>query len=135
MTEGNQIEVEGQSHTIRKKSIHYYDLSSEDDSKLCGEQAELQKNEKPKNDHEEPRNREENEKALVTKEMTLSNLGRNIFIGDSPAFSHMTSNKMGVSNLTHLKGTVMIGNGQSIICTHKGKLDVICKHNNGSIAR
>ena len=29
----------------------------------------------------------------------------------------------------------MIGNGQSIICTHKGKLDVICKHNNGSMAK
>ena len=44
MTEGNQIEVEGKIHTIRKKIIHYYDLSSEDDSKLSGEQAEQQKN-------------------------------------------------------------------------------------------
>ena len=39
-----------------------------------------------------------NEKALVTKEMALSNLGKNIFIGDSAATSHMTSNKMGVYN-------------------------------------
>ena len=31
--------------------------------------------------------------------------------------------------------SVMIGNGQSIICTHKGKLDVICKHKNGSMAK
>ena len=29
----------------------------------------------------------------------------------------------------------MIGNGQSKICTHKGKLDVICKHNDGSMAK
>ena len=29
----------------------------------------------------------------------------------------------------------MIGNGQSISCTHKGKLDVICKHKNGSMAK
>ena len=29
----------------------------------------------------------------------------------------------------------MIGNGKSISCTHKGKLDVICKHKDGSIAR
>ena len=29
----------------------------------------------------------------------------------------------------------MIGNGQSISCTHKGKLDVICKHKDESIAR
>ena len=32
MTEGNQIEVEGKIHTIRKKIVHYYDLSSEDNS-------------------------------------------------------------------------------------------------------
>ena len=29
----------------------------------------------------------------------------------------------------------MIGNGKSISCTHKGKLDVICKHKDGSMAR
>ena len=46
VTEGNQIEVEGKVCTIRKKIIHYYDLSSEDDSKLSGEQAKLQKNKK-----------------------------------------------------------------------------------------
>ena len=67
----------------------------------------------------------ENEKALVTKEMALSN----------PATSHMTSNKLGVYNLVPINGSVMIGNGQSISCTHKGKLDVICKHKDGSIAR
>ena len=67
--------------------------------------------------------------------MTLSNLGMNIFIGDSAATSHMTSNKMGVYSLNTIKGYVMIGNGQSIICTHKGKLDVICKHKDGSMAK
>ena len=29
----------------------------------------------------------------------------------------------------------MIGNGASISCTHKGKLDVICKHKDGSMAK
>ena len=67
--------------------------------------------------------------------MAFSNLGMNIFIGDSAATSHMTSNKMGVYNLIPIKGSVMIGNGQSIICTHKEKLDVICKHKDGSIAK
>ena len=67
--------------------------------------------------------------------MELLHLGKNIFIGDSAATSHMTSNKMGVYNLTHIKGSVMIGNGKCISCTHKGKLDVICKHKDGSIAR
>ena len=47
----------------------------------------------------------------------------------------MTSNKMGVYNLVPINGSVMIGNGKSISCTHKGKLDVICKHKDGSIAR
>ena len=67
--------------------------------------------------------------------MALSNLGENIFIGDSAATSHMTSNKKGVYNLVPINGSVMIGNGKSISCTHKGKLDVICKHKDGSIAR
>ena len=62
-------------------------------------------------------------------------MGKIFFIGDSAATSHMTSNKMGVYNLVPINGSVMIGNGKSISCTHKGKLDVICKHKDGSIAR
>ena len=57
--------------------------------------------------------------------MALSNIGNDIFIGDSPATSHMTNNKTGVHDLTPIRGSVMIGNGKSISCTHKGKLDVI----------
>ena len=67
--------------------------------------------------------------------MTLSNIGNDIFIGDSAATSHMTNNKTGVYGLTPIRGSVMIGNGESISCTHKGKLDVICKHRDGSMAR
>ena len=63
-----------------------------------GEWAEQWKIEKPKNDHKITTYPEKNEKALVTKEMTLSNLGKNIFIGDSAATSHMTSNTTGVYN-------------------------------------
>ena len=54
--------------------------------------------------------------------MALSNLGKNIFIGDSTATSHMTSNKMGVYNFVLITGSVMIGNGQSVSCTHKENL-------------
>ena len=78
-----------------------------------GKQAKQQKIEKPMSSHKIPRNEEKNAKALVTKEMALSSLGKNIFIGDSAATSHMTSNKMGLYNLI-----VMIRNGQSISCTH-----------------
>ena len=100
-----------------------------------GKQADLLSKEKPRNHHNIPRKKGENEKALVTKEMALSNLGENIFIGDSAATRHMTSNKLGVYNLVPINGSVMIGNGQSISCTHKGKLDVICKHKDESMAR
>ena len=92
-------------------------------------------NKKPKSHHRIQINEEKNENALVTKEMALSNLGKNIFTGDSAATSHMTSNKMGVYNLIPINRSVMIGNGQSISCTHKGKLDVICKHKDGSMTR
>ena len=67
--------------------------------------------------------------------MTLSSVGNDIFIGDSAATSHMTNNKTGVYDLTPIRGSVMIGNGESISCTNKGKQDVICKHKDGSRAR
>ena len=67
--------------------------------------------------------------------MTLSSIGNDIFIGDSAATSHMTNNKTAVYDLTLIRGSVMIGNRESISCTHKGKLDVFCKHKDGSTAR
>ena len=85
--------------------------------------------------HEITRNKEKKEKDLVTKEMAQSNLGKTVFMGDSAATSHMTSNKMGVYHLIPINRSVMIENGQSISCTHKGKLGVICKHKDGSMAR
>ena len=103
------------------------------DKKKEGKQANLLNKEKPRYHHDIPRKK--NEKALVTKDMALSNLGENIFIGDSAATSHMTSNKLGVYNLVPINRSVMIGNGQSISCTYKGKLDVICKHKDESMAR
>ena len=67
--------------------------------------------------------------------MTLSSIGNDNFFGDSEATSHMTNNKTGVYDLTPIRGSVMIGNGESISFTHKGKLDVICKHKDGSAAK
>ena len=96
------------------------------DEKKEGKQADLLRSKITRYEHDIPRNKGENEKALVTKEMERSHLGKNIFIGDSAATSHMTSNKMGVYDLVSIKGSVMIGNGKSISCTHRGKLDVIC---------
>ena len=81
------------------------------------------------------RKKVENDQALVSNEMTLSSIGSDIFIGDSAATSHMTNNKTGVYDLEPIRGSVMIGNGESISCTHKGKLDVICTHKDGSTAK
>ena len=105
------------------------------DKEKKGKQADLLRSRITRYDHDIPNKKGENEKALVTNEMELSHLGKNIFIGDSAATRHMTSSKMGVYNLVPKNGSVMIGNGKSISCTHKGKLDVICKHKDGSIAR
>ena len=100
-----------------------------------GKPADLQKLETTRYHHDMSRNMGENETALVTKEMGLNYLEKNIFIGDSAATSHMTNRKMGVYDLVPINGSVMIGNGKSISCTHKGKMDVICKHKDGSLAK
>ena len=126
----NDVKAEGKVQ-VKKETVHYYEFSSEDER---GEQADPKKLRKPKMTMKICK-RDEKDKALVTKEMTLSNIGNNIFIGDSAATSHMTNKKTGVYNLTLKRGSIMIGNGESISCTHKGKLDVICKHRDGSMAR
>ena len=87
------------------------------DEEKEGKQADLLRSKITRYDHDIPRKKGENEKTLVPKEMELSHLEKNIFIGDSAATSHMTSNKMGVYNLVPIKGSVMIGNGKSISCT------------------
>ena len=117
-----------------KKNSKEYKYTKKDEEKE-EKQADLLKSETTRYHHDIPRNKAENEKALVMKEMGPSYLGKNIFIGDSAATRHLTSTKFGVYNLTPINGSVMIGNGKSIKCTHKGKLDVICKHKDGSIAR
>ena len=116
-----------------KKNLKEDDYTNMDEKKE-GNQADLLKPKTTRYHHDIPRKRAENEKALVMQEMELLHLGKNIFIGDSAATSHMTRNIMGVYNLTPIKGSVMIGNGKGISCTHKEKLDVICKHKDGSIA-
>ena len=85
-----------------------------------GKQAKLLKSNTTRYHHDNSRKKGENEKALVMNEMELSHLGINIFRGYSAATSHMTSNKMGVYNIVPINGSVMIGNGKCISCTHKG---------------
>ena len=81
--------------------VHYYEFSIEDKSR---KQPDPKKIKKTKDDHEKPRKIDENDKTLDTKEMTLSNIGNDIFVGDSAATSHMTNNKTGVYNLTPIRG-------------------------------
>ena len=116
---------------VKKKITHYYELSSEEEE---GKHADPKKAQKTQEDHEKQVKNEENDQALVSNEMTLSSFGKDIFIGDSAATSRMTNNRTGVYDLVPIRGSVMIGNGESISCTNKGKLDVICKHRDGSTA-
>ena len=128
----NNVKKEGKVQ-VTKKTVHYYELSSEDKE---GAHADPKKTKKSHDDHENPSKKDENDQALVSNEMILSSIGSNIFIVDSAATSHMTNNKTGVYDLQPIRGSsVMIGNGESISCTHKGKLDVICKHKDGSTAK
>ena len=68
-------------------------------------------------------------------EMEVQKLEKGIFIGDSEATSHMTSDMTGLYNLKKISGSVTIGNGQNIRCTNKGLLDVICIQKDGSFAK
>ena len=117
---------------VMKKKVHYYELSSNEEE---GEHADPKKIMKTQDGHKKPNKNDENDQALVSNEMTLSSIGSDIFIGDSAATSHMTNNKTGQYDLIPIRGSVMIGNRESISCTHKGNLDVICKHKDGSIAK
>ena len=64
-----------------KKNSKEEDYTNMDEKKE-GKRADLLNKEKPRCHYDIPRKRGEIEKALVTKEMELSNLGENIFIGD-----------------------------------------------------
>ena len=105
--------------TLKNKKNSKEEDYTDMDKKKEGKQADLLNKKTPGYHHNIPRIKGGNEKALVTKEMALSNLGENIFIGDSSATSHMTSKKLGVYNLVPINGPVMIGNGQCISCTEK----------------
>ena len=52
--------------------------------------------------------------------MALSNLGKNIFIGDSAATSHKTSNKMGVYNLVPITKSLMIEMDKASVAPIRG---------------
>ena len=126
----SNMKMEGKVR-VKKRIIHYYEISSDEEE---GKHANPKKAKKTQDGHENQQKNDENDQALVSNEMTVSSIGNNIFIGDSAATSHMTNNRTGVYDLVPIRGSVMIGNGESISCTHKGKLDVICKHKDGSTA-
>ena len=85
-----------------KKNLKKDNYTNMDEEKE-GKQADLLRLKISRYDHDIPRKKGENEKALVTKEMELSHLGKNIFIGDSAAARHMTSNKNGCVQFGHHK--------------------------------
>ena len=66
------------------------------------------------------------ELAFHMNESQIQKLEKGIFIGDSAATSHMTSDMTGLYNLQKISRSVMIGNGQNIRCIHKGLIDGVC---------
>ena len=126
-SDSDVIYIEDFSKGEARKNTKEHDYANMDLAKE-GKQADLQELNIMRYHHEIQRKIGENEKALVTKEMGLGFLEKNIFIGDSATTSHMTNRKLGVYDLVPINGSIMIGNGKSISCTHKGKMDVICKH-------
>ena len=97
-------------------------------------QADLQEFNITRYHHDIPRKKVEMRKLWSRKKWGWDSL-KKYFIYDSTATSHMTSRKLGVYDLVPINGSVMIGNGKTISCTQKGKMDVICKHKDGSLAR
>ena len=75
------------------------------------------------------------ELAYQVNEMQVQTLEKGIFIGDSAATSHMTSDMTGLYNLLKISGSVMKGNRKNIRCTHRGLLDVICIQRDGSSSK
>ena len=106
----NDAKAEGKVQ-VTKKTVHYYEFRSKEEKR---KHANPKKIKKPQDGHENPSKNDENDQALVSNEMTLSSIESDIFIGDSAATSHMTNNKTGVYDLTLMRGSVMIGNGESI---------------------
>ena len=76
-----------------------------------------------------------NKLEYKVNERQVQKFKKGIFIEDSAAASHMTSDMTGFYNLLKISGSVMIGNGLNIKCTPKGLLDVICVHKDGSMAK
>ena len=63
---------------VKKKITHYYEFSSDEEE---GKRADLKKGQKTQEGHENQVKNDENDQALVSNEMTLSSIGKDIFIG------------------------------------------------------
>ena len=127
------IYIEDFSKGEARKNSKEYDYTNMDLEKE-GKQADLQELNIMRYRHDIPRKKVKMRKLWSRRKWGWDSL-KNIFIGDSAATSHMTNRKLGVYDFVPINGSVMIGNGKSISCTHKGKMDVICKNKDGSLAR
>ena len=106
-SDSDVIYIEDFSKGEARKNSKEHDYANMDLEKER-KQADLQDLNITRYHHEISRKKGENEKALVTKEMGLGFLEKNIFIGDSAATSHMTNRKLGVYDLVPINGSVMI---------------------------
>ena len=88
----SNVKTEGKVR-VKKRITHYYEFSSDEEE---GKRADPKTVQKTQEGHENQVKNDENDQALVSNEMTLSSIGKDIFIGDSAATSHMTNNRTGV---------------------------------------
>ena len=72
----NDVKAEGKVR-VRKKMVHYYEFSSEEEE---GEHGDPKKIKKTQEGHENPSKNDENDQALVSNEMTLSSIGNDILL-------------------------------------------------------
>ena len=77
----SNVKTEGKVR-VKKTITHYYEFSSDEEEGMRADPKNVQKTQEG---HENQLKNDENDQALVSNEMTLSSIGKDIFIGDSAA--------------------------------------------------
>ena len=76
MKNSSNVKLEGKVR-VKKKITHYYELSSDEEE---GKSADPKKVQTTQEGHEKQDKNDENDQALVSNEMTLSSIGKDIFV-------------------------------------------------------
>ena len=72
----SNVKMEGKVQ-VKKKITHYYEFSSDEEEGKCADPKKVQKTQEG---HENQVKNDENDQALVSNEMTLSSIGKDILL-------------------------------------------------------